>query len=271
MNNFSKVINLHFTNACNYKCRFCHSRFQKSSLTLEDWKKIIDNISNSSKVERFNLAGGEPLLSPYIQEIIDFIHSKKIDVSIITNASLLTENFINANKDKIKVIGISIDALSESENITIGRHDNKFNTLSLERLTSLCNQIHKNGIILKINTVVNAINCNSNFAPLLDAVKPSRWKILRMIQIEGVNDKDIDIQVSNSEFQRFVLRHLKFNPVVENTNDIVNAYIIVNPDGKLIDNSNGKYHLSESLVDHNFEDEFKKIAFNPDAYKKRYA
>lgn len=142
MYNFPKVINLHFTNICNYKCRFCHSRFPKPSLTLGDWKKIIDNISNSSKVERFNLAGEEPLLSPDIQEII-FYTFKKIDVSIITNASLLTENFIYANKNKIKVIGIASTPSPKAKISLIGRHNNKFNTLSLERLISLCNEIHK--------------------------------------------------------------------------------------------------------------------------------
>ena len=66
------VINLHFTDACNFRCKFCHSHFEKTHLSLDNWKKIIDNIMNDVKVKRFNLAGGEPLAAPYIQQLIDY-------------------------------------------------------------------------------------------------------------------------------------------------------------------------------------------------------
>ena len=111
----AKVVNLHYTNHCNYRCRFCHSHFQKTPLTFDDWKIIIDNIMDGLDVERFNLAGGEPLAGEYLQELIDYIAAKKVKCSIITNGSLLTEGFIRKNSRKLSMIGISVDGLDHRE------------------------------------------------------------------------------------------------------------------------------------------------------------
>ncbi len=84
----SKVVNLHYTNHCNYRCRFCHSHFQKTPLTFDDWKTIIDNIMAGMDVERFNLAGGEPLAGEYIQDMIDYTleHAKSSTTHSCFNA-----------------------------------------------------------------------------------------------------------------------------------------------------------------------------------------
>ena len=70
-------------------------------LSLDDWKKIIDNIVCDVQVKRFNLAGGEPLAAPYVQGMIDYIHACGVDCSIITNGSLLTPGFVRRNSESL--------------------------------------------------------------------------------------------------------------------------------------------------------------------------
>ena len=265
-----KVINLHYTERCNYRCRFCHSRFGKTPLGLEDWKKIIGNILHDVTVPRFNLAGGEPLAAPYVQELVDFIHELGIDVSIITNGSYLSPEWIRSNRGKISMIGISVDALTHEQNVLLGRVNEKKESLSAERLSELASEIHRAGMKLKINTVVNSVNCSLDFTDLIRDLAPERWKLLRMIQINGVNDGGKSLLVSDREFADFVARHRALSPVVEDTDDIVNAYIVVNPFGELINNSGHHYTTTESLLDHGFLEEFSKIPFREDAYRKRY-
>ncbi len=264
------VVNLHFTDSCNYHCRFCHSHFCMAPLSLEDWKKIIDNIMTDIKVKRFNLAGGEPLTAPYIQTLIDYIHSVGVDCSIITNGSLLKADFIRANVDKISMIGISIDGLTHTDNLKIGRADTVGRTLSDERLIELADQIHDVGMILKVNTVVNAYNAASDFSDLIKKMRPERWKVLRMIAIRDVNDSGRDLLVTDRQFQMFVERHAALSPVVEDSDDIIHAYVIINPHGQIVDNSTGGYQMSNSLVTHPFMDEFSKIGINGTKYLKRY-
>ena len=264
------VINLHYTDICNYRCRFCHSRFSKTPLGLEEWKRIIANIIKDVDVRRFNLAGGEPLAAPFAQELIDHIHGLGIPVSIITNGSLLTPSWIHANQNKLSMIGISVDALCHEDNVRLGRVNGVGQSLSKMRLMELARQIHEAGIRLKINTVVNRVNCTRDFHELVEAVRPDRWKLLRMIRIEGTNDGADNLLVSDAEFYAFVSRHRDCHPVAEDTADIVNAYIVVNPMGRLLDNSNQRYRESPSLLEHTFGEVFPEVGFNREAYEHRY-
>ena len=267
----SKVVNLHYTDRCNYHCRFCHCRFQKTPLSMEDWRKIIDNIASSIPVRRFNLAGGEPLAGEYIQQMIVYIASLGIGCSIITNGSLLTPKFIEQNQHKLQMIGISIDGLDYQDNLQLGRLDIHGRELTKERLIELATCIHSAGIKLKINTVVNAVNCRKDFAPLIDRIRPDRWKLLRMLRYEHANDAGAPLTITDEQFHVFVARHLHLHPVVEDTEDLVNSYIVVTPQGCLITNSSERFRATESLVSHPFLEEFAKVSFSEETFQKRYA
>ena len=122
------VINFHITDACNYHCHHCFSDFKMDDMPLDSVKKVIDSIEtyfldNEISNGRINLAGGEPLVHPELDAIIDYISGKGIEVSLVTNGSLLTEERIEAWAGKVSMIGISVDAISSNTNIRIGRCD----------------------------------------------------------------------------------------------------------------------------------------------------
>lgn len=42
-------VNLHIIEACNMHCEFCFAKFHcRKALSLEDWKRIVDNIVGDS-------------------------------------------------------------------------------------------------------------------------------------------------------------------------------------------------------------------------------
>ena len=67
-----------------------------NELSLDELIIIVDRISKYFKTNkikgRINIAGGEPLVSRNIDKLIEYIHSKDILVSIITNGYLLNED-----------------------------------------------------------------------------------------------------------------------------------------------------------------------------------
>lgn len=265
------IINLHVTEYCNYKCKFCYGKFQNNDLKLEDWKHIIDNILLNTSVKRFNIAGGEPLSYKYTQDIIDYISERNIETSIITNGHLLTKEFILANKDKVGMIGISVDSLQSETNKKIGRHSNQ-TVLDIQKLKSLCKFINDCGIELKINTVVTSVNYNEDInEELIKGLKVSRWKVLEMQLINGTNDLSKYLKPSNEEFEKFLDINKYENQVVERDEDFNNAYIIVSNQGKLVDNSRGSYEYLGSLLEEDFDKLFNKYKLNLSAYTKRYA
>lgn len=264
------VVNLHYTDVCNYRCRQCYANFGVTPLRLEDWKRIIDNISGDILISRFNLAGGEPLACSYVQPLIDHIHSKGIECSVITNGSLLTPEFIRKNRKKLSMIGISVDAISHEDNVRLGRVNPLGQTLSVSRLQELARAIHAAGMTLKINTVVNAVNASLDFTDLIGKLAPDRWKLLRMIHIEDVNDSGADLLVSDEQFAGFVRRHRALSPEVEDTDNIINSYIFVNPHGQLVNNFGGRYRNGGSLLNHRFMTELRQSEFDLLRYFDRY-
>ena len=242
----------------------------RSRLGLADWEKIIDNIAGDLNVRRFNLAGGEPLASPYVQGLIDAIHDHGYDASVITNGLLLNQEFITCNIGKLSMIGISVDGVNAKDHKAIGRVNARGESMTGERFVGTAQMIREAGMRLKVNTVVNALNKNKDFGEVLRAAMPDRWKVFRMLLLKGMNDDAADLAVTDDEYRAFVTRHRAFNPVVEDSGDIRSSYIVVNPDGKLIDNSSGSSATTDSLVGSRFRDEFAKIGFNFDAYLKRY-
>lgn len=228
----NKIFNLHFTDYCNYKCYFCYAKKENRCLNLEEIKTIVDNIAEYFEKTgisdgRINIAGGEPTTCLYLQKIIDYIISKKIKVSLITNGSLLTTEFISKNKNNLIMIGISIDSIEDTTNIKLGRCQG-CQTFSYQKLKEICNCIKENNIILKINIVVSKLNVSENIKKLIDDVKPDRLKILQMLPTTQFAEEKM---ISDEEFSNYLKKYDGYYFVSEKRDNIKNAYLIIDSMG----------------------------------------
>lgn len=86
------------TNACNQNCYYCH--YKNPYLTLDQYRpgdalareKMMEIIRDFKEIGVKAITfsgGGEPLLYPYIEETMEAVLEAGIDLSIITNGSLL--------------------------------------------------------------------------------------------------------------------------------------------------------------------------------------
>ena len=265
------VVNLHLLEACNFKCKYCFSHFNyMKMLPVNTWKTIVDNISNSINVRRFNLAGGEPLLYPGLQELMLYIKEKGFEVSIITNGFLLTEEFIRRNKDILDCIGISVDSFDTDTLINLNCKTSKGEILDKNRLLNICKIINECNIDLKINTVVSKLNYNQDLSPVLKDIKIDRWKILKMKLYQDCGFDNSDLDITMDEFRYFVKTHENLipNTVVEDT--LKNSYIIIDSEGYLIDNSCDKNIKTINVCNEDFLTGFKNLSFDKELYFSRY-
>lgn len=108
------------TNICNHNCYYCH--YKNPYLTLDEYDpndmiprekmlEIVDDIKKMGvKAVTFS-GGGEPLVYPYITETMEKVLDAGIDLSIITNGSMLRGR--NAELlAKAKWVRISIDSIN---------------------------------------------------------------------------------------------------------------------------------------------------------------
>lgn len=245
-------INLHILEACNFRCRQCFSKFGTGKLLpVEDWKKIVDNCIAGVDVTEFNIAGGEPMLYPGLAELVKYIRNKGVKVSLITNGSLMDEEWIKNYAGLYETIGFSVDSLDDETNKKIGRCNRNGKTIPVGRIVKLCGLIRKYapGCRIKINTVVSALNKDEVMSDFIDEIAADRWKILRMKPFQYGSFSNLDIQVSDEEFERFVERNkdrkqkekeagtktAKREVVVEP--DMTASYVLIDSNGCLLDNA----------------------------------
>lgn len=268
------VLNFHLTKVCNMKCAFCFGGFKESEklLSKEQWILLIKKIGKSTKHlkdRRINFAGGEPLLYPHLAELIRIAKREGFKTSMITNGSLLTEKFLDEVRDCIDMIGISIDSVSNELNEKSGRMT-KYGVLTVNDYIARCNWISERGIKLKVNTVIHKYNVNQDMASLLENVSIERWKVLRMLKIKNENADAFPWYPTKEKFDDFVSRHQKYNPVVEDNEDMISAYLFVSPSGYLMDNSEGEMVSAASLIERSFTEALESISFDVEVFSKRY-
>lgn len=250
-------INLHILEACNFRCRQCFSKFgTEKLLPVEDWKKIIDNCIAGADVTEFNIASGEPMLYPGLTELVKYIRSKGVKASLITNGSLMDEEWIKNYSGLYETIGFSVDSLDDETNRKIGRCDRSGKTIPADRIVELCGMIRKYapGCRIKINTVVSALNKDEAMSDFIDEIAADRWKILRMKPFQYGSFSNLDIQVSDEEFEEFVERNREKNREKDKEDgkeagvetarrevvvepDMKASYVLIDSNGCLLDNA----------------------------------
>ena len=100
--------------SCNLKCASCPHSIEdhgvpKGSMTLSLFKEVVDKIIHESPdISHISLySWGEPLLHPYIDEVVEYVHNKNIAVALSSNLSIRfddrLERLIEQNPDYLKV------------------------------------------------------------------------------------------------------------------------------------------------------------------------
>ena len=153
------------TNRCNHNCSYCH--YKNSYLDLDDFKptdeipkdKMLETVDSMRKlgVKAVTFSGGgEPLIYPHIEETMERVLDSGIDLSIITNGSLLSEGRAKLLA-KSKWVRLSIESIDDEEYCSIrGIKKGSFDRLCGN--ISDFSQIKDKNCELGVNVVVNAKN-----------------------------------------------------------------------------------------------------------------
>lgn len=167
------------------------------------------------------------------------------------------------------MIGVSIDSFQESTQRKMGRCLQDGSVLSEADYLRLCGNIQENGISLKINTVVTALNLNDDFS-LIKKIAPQRWKIFKMQAFKAKGFDNTRFEINEKEFEGFLERQRWVGIGFIEESDMENAYIIVDPSGNLIGNTGGQHRVVGNLLKESFEQCLQKLPSNEAFYGTRY-
>lgn len=269
---FFETASFHIVKPCNMSCKFCYATFQDMKgvrqLHKSDVKTILDKLKRAG-LQKVTLAGGEPMLYKHLDNCINYAKDIGLTTSIITNGSLITGGWLDKMKYTLDWIGISIDSIDDKTLTKIGRTTTK--KFPFYWYVDLINAIKERKFKLKINTVVNTYNYNEDLNEFISWAQPDRWKVFQALKVEGQNDKQWDeIKVTDDQFNKFIERHSKQKSLVPENNEYMRgSYLLIDPQGRLFENSLGKHTYSRSLVDNNIEDCLSDIQLNREMFEKR--
>jgi radical S-adenosyl methionine domain-containing protein 2 len=287
------VINWHVTEACNYRCRYCYAKWQSEEMGRE---LIHDSGATGALLEeihrffspnclenplrrqmgwdslRLNLAGGEPLLyGDNAAEVLKLARGIGFETSVISNGSRLTPVLMAKLAPHLSMLGLSLDSGDAGTNLGIGRVDRNEHVLSLDALSeciALGRALNPH-LRLKINTVVNALNCREDMRCLILSLLPEKWKVLRMLPM--LTD---DLAVSPAEFQAFVRRHHVLRHVMraEDNGEMAESYLMIDPHGRFFQNALGRkgYDYSAPILDFGADAAFSQIGLSARKFCARY-
>lgn len=126
---FPRLAVLNLTEDCNLKCSYCYvgaGEGQKAQMKPETAFRIVDEylaMNADAPDQKINIVmhGGEPLLNyELVEKLTEYVqpYRDRINLSIQTNATLLTEERVSFLLDRGVSIGISLDGPPEIHNQT---------------------------------------------------------------------------------------------------------------------------------------------------------
>lgn len=271
-NRRSVTANYHFIRNCNYRCKYCYATFcdgDQSGVRVRDSDIHAVTRLLAQGFKKVTFVGGEPTLYPGLSDLLSIAKSEGALTNVVTNGSVLTHNWLMANRTKLDFLTLSIDSGVHATLSVIGRVTAKGESLPPERLVSLALAAKAAGIGVKVNTVVTRLNQTEDLSALILRIAPERWKILQAAPVEGQNDRLIgDLTPSPSEFAAYWQRAAAsligsgIRIIPEAVDTIRGSYVMVDPNGRFFDSTTGKHRYSSPILIAGLETALSEISFD---------
>jgi radical S-adenosyl methionine domain-containing protein 2 len=256
------AVNWHFWPWCNYGCKFCFARFEDIPRADRLPKEIaitVPEMLAAAGADKITFVGGEPTLCPYLGDLLAASKDVGLTTCIVSNATGLTEEFLDEWGHLIDWVGLSIDASNDELHAEIGRGMRgdlaRQRSHHLELAKQVWASCTQRGIRMKLNTVVCKANLEDDMSALVMELKPERWKIFEVLPVEGQNDVDVDdMLLEEDEFNSWVERHkwvadegIQFVP--ESNELMRGSYAMLDALGRFYSNTEGGHTYGPSILD----------------------
>jgi len=165
---------------CNYRCSFCHiwgdtgwalkepQRVIREQLDIEVLKGFIDQVARTGNKVGAILTGGEIMLYRHFEELVSHLRSRKMNVYVNTNGSLM-KNRLPFLIENTVVVNVSIDGPEEYHDAIRGK--GSFRTIcdNIEALMAEKKRRKKMFPFVSVNMVLSTSNYHSarSFIPAL--------------------------------------------------------------------------------------------------------
>ena len=163
-----KMLNIYLTNACNLNCPHCFMKAGRrlaNELTREEWIGVLTEFKECGG-KAVTFTGGEPLLHPGFSAIVESAHQLGLQVTLLTNGILWTDELIDRLSPMLVEVQISIDGVDDASNAKV-RKAGIFETLVQNVI-----RFSQNGVRVSVATTFTNDNIDSapRYAELVNRI-----------------------------------------------------------------------------------------------------
>jgi len=266
---------------CNYACEFCfHTTLNLVILPLEEAKRGLRLLADAG-MKKLNISGGEPFLKPtFIGEVFRFCKEelKLESCSIVNNGSKVTEKWLDTYGQYLDVMAISCDSFDAETNVRIGRSDKAGKGDHVSRVFKVAQWCRERGIIVKINSVINAYNWEEDMNENIQELSPARWKVFQVLLLDGENTgaesnslrDGRDLVITKEQFQAFLDRHKGQKSLVPEDNEAMkDSYLNLDEHMRFLNCETGGKIPGRSLLNVGVQEAIKDAGWNEQAFRDR--
>ena len=239
-------VNWHFWPWCNMKCKFCFATFNdvKRIITKELALKVPAMLKDAG-AEKLTLVGGEPMLCPYLGELLEIAKSVGLVTKIVSNGTNIDNEFLSNYGKYIDYITLSLDSSSNETEKKLGRGWGDY----VDSIKETAKLIKSHNIQLQLNSVITKLNWFEDLNEIIREIEPTRWKVFQVLKISGQNNDSVEkLLITQSEFAEFINNHKEIAYAVFESNDLITgSYIMIDPIGRFFDNTTGTHRYSDSI------------------------
>lgn len=146
-------VTIEITNTCNENCAHCYlcaGPGQKDSLPFERFISLCDELADAG-VLMVEITGGEVFMHPHAYQMLEHAFKKFVQVALLTNGTILTDNVLDLlkeHKDNV-VVSISIDSVRAETHNLFRRHRRAF-----EKTTANVRKLTAAGVPVRISSAI---------------------------------------------------------------------------------------------------------------------
>lgn len=163
-----KMLNIYLTNACNLHCPHCFMKAGKrlaGELTEEEWVQVLKDFKACGG-NAVTFTGGEPLLHSGFCSIVENAYQLGLQVTVLSNGILWTDELIDRLSPMMVEVQISIDGVDDASNAKV-RKAGIFETLVAHVI-----RFSQNGVRVSVATTFTNDNIDSasRYAELVNRI-----------------------------------------------------------------------------------------------------
>lgn len=221
MDDKSKYLNIYLTQACNLRCKHC---FMLSGIKLDNeltagqWKNVLQDFKSIGG-EYVTFTGGEALMNPDFEDIVQYASSIGLSVTILSNGVLWTDKLIDSLYGHVSQIQISLDGINEQTNASV-RGKGIFDKV-VENIVKIANRGYRTSVATTFTLENLTEETKFLYSKLVDTIRektsnPIFFKISKKM-LNGRN-----VHYTKEEAKRYLEEVIKIEKEVDKYADTVN-------------------------------------------------